>query len=213
MSQVRIKRMCARRAAAKEFLEMQSGLCRPTAIVANITYFGGSNDKVVRSGEKGSVSGKRLRSVDTKSVRGMAWFMPNYSEENPNSPIKVPSVETWLGGEGKTLAQRIANANKELKNYFVELSVLDDKGYLVGGPLMVEIHDRGPSTSFDNPRVDGFWKTWNDLGILDNTKRPNSDSHKVNLVVRLVPKNPERKTIVSKFSGERIELPTSASNP
>lgn len=219
VSQARIKYMRVRRAAAKEFVASQQGLSRPTAIVVNLSKFAGSADKVVKKKETGSVSKKTLRLIDTKKVSGIAWFMPEFSEENPNSPIKVPSVEKWLGGDGKTLAQRIGNSNRALVNYFAMISVLDESGRLIAGPLPVEIHDRGPSTSFKNPRADAFHKTWADLGVLDATKYPNSDNHRVNLVVSLVPKN-QVEQLTSESGGEKFILPswdsqenTIASNP
>jgi hypothetical protein len=205
MSEARIKYMRNRRAEAKKFVEYMKGLNRPTATVVNISTFGGKKDDHLKEGETASISGLVLSSINTKVVGGMAWFMPDYSEENPKSPIKVPSVETWLGGDGKTLKQRIENANKALKNYFVEVTVLDEKGHIVSGPHFVEPHDRGPSTEFEKPRADMFEKTCVDLGILDYANKPNCENHRVNLVMRLVPKS---EVLFSESGGEEFQLPS-----
>lgn len=190
LSEARIKRMRLRRSAAIEFVASWRGLSRPTALVVNISTFAGPYDKGVGKNELGSIFKKKLRSIDPTKIRGMAWFMTDFSEENPNSPIKVPSVETWLGGGAKTLKERIANANKALgENYVVMVTSLDESGRVIAGPFEVILADRGPNTRFEKPRADAFWKTWNDLGVLDSTEHPNSDDHKVNLVVQIVHKD------------------------
>lgn len=188
LSDARIKYMRKRREEAKKFVDHMKSLNRPTAIVVNLTTFGSASDFKVGKNEKGSVSRVKLRTVNTKKVRGMAWFMPEYSEENPDSPIKVPSVETWLGGGAKTQEERIANANKALANYVVEVTSLDESGRIIAGPMEVIPTDRGPNTRFKNPRADAYYKTWSDLGVIDKTLDPNSDDHKVTLVVSLIPK-------------------------
>lgn len=226
ISEARIKYMRNRRAKAKEFVAFMRGLNRPVSMVVNISTFGGHKDTGVTKKETGSIIKVKLRSIDVKSVRGMAWWMPEFSDENPNSPIKVPSVETWLGKGAKTEKGRISNANMALLNYDAEITSLDENGRIIEGPLRVTLYDRGPNTRFDKERADAFEKTWSDLGVLDATVDPNSDDHKVNLVVRLVPKEGYDITTeemeFSSVSSEGIELPswdsdedktTIASNP
>lgn len=222
-SEARIKYMRERRAKAKEMVSLWQGLERPTAVVVNPATYGGPDDDGVTSKEPAVILGILAKEIEVKKPY-IVWFLPEQSEENPNSPIKVPSVETWLGGEG-SLKDKIGEANKKLKDFFVEVTSLDESGRVIAGPILAIPADRGPSTIFENPRIDLTIGLARDLKIEESLRNPNSPECQVTLVLRLVPKpknfyGPDSDPAqFSRSGGEKFELPswrnedTVAANP
>ncbi len=202
LSEARIKYMRNRRATAKARVEEWSGVERPTAFDSNHSWFGGRYDlKGVSRNEEGSISKKRLRLEDHNDLY-VAWFMPGMDQDNPDSPIKVPSVEKLLGGEFKSLKEQIEAANKKMPDYLVEITILDHMGWILEGPVYARPIDRGPNTGFKNHRVDTSFGVCKALNIEASLRDPNSDDCKVTFLIRLVHKDKVQD------DGDEINLPS-----
>ena len=186
-------------------------LLRPRQITANITKFGGSWDRVVTRWETGSVGGNRLRSLNDSKDFYVAWPMPDVTDKNPKSPMALPSVEEYFGSRLKSRSQKIAAANKALRDYMVEISYTCKEGHTK--TVLARVEDRGPR----NPnRFDASRAVWEKLGLASTLKgSPNSSANAVTLTLRLVKKDEvesketetDVKTQFSKIGNTKFQLP------
>lgn len=183
--QVREEKRLAEEVDCEKQAEMFSGIGKLVSINANITTFAGPKDWGVTPRETGSVSGRLLRKVNPEEIF-VAWPMPSVHEGNPKSPFALPSVEEFFAEEDDDkLSEKIEQANLSLRDYFCEVTHVDESGN--EKTILARIEDRGPAkaTRFDASR--GLWRALGLCEVLNGS--PNSKENRVKLEVRLVHKD------------------------